>query len=99
MEISQSVLERYESNKTNKKIPPHEKAASVNEIIKVVRESKTYDYGYWLRKIGTASYSNVLDILKEAQGLDKKYNLGGFITNKLKVYAIPKSKPKRPKSD
>lgn len=69
--------------KDNKK-PKHQTAASVDEIIKIVGESKQYDYGYWLRKVKNVSYAKVLQICKEASNLDKKYNRGGYITNKLK---------------
>lgn len=71
---------------SSKKKPPHEKSASVDEIIKLVGLSKTYDYGYWLKKVGTASFSTVLGILKEASSLEAKYSKGGFICNRLKPY-------------
>lgn len=79
MEIN---LNKY--TEVNKKAPPHELSASVNEIIKIVGESKTYNYGYWLRKVKNVSYSKVLGICKEAGSLDAKYNKGGFITNSLR---------------
>jgi hypothetical protein len=93
MDIPDSMLERYQSNKD--KAPRHEKAASVNEIIRVLGESRTYNYTYWLNKVGSATYSQVTDILKEASSLEKKYSKGGFITNKLKVYAVPNTRTKR----
>ena len=63
--------------------PRHEKAASVDEILKVVGKSEKYGYTYWLRKIGRCSYPEVLGILKQVEGADKKYNKGGMITNLL----------------
>lgn len=66
--------------------PPHEKAASVDEIIKIVGLNKKYGYTYWLRKVGRASYPAVMGILKQVSGADKKYNKGGLITNLLDKY-------------
>lgn len=63
------------------KAPPHEKAASVNEIIKVVGENKIYNYTYWLRRIGNVSYGNILSILKDLQTLPEKYSKGATLTN------------------
>lgn len=94
MEQLNSLLERYEKYKQEKKPAPHEKAAAVNEIIKILGESKIYNYSYWLRKVGSASYSTVVAILKEAQSLESKYSKGGFVTNKLKPYAISSIKSK-----
>lgn len=74
-----------QKHKEKEKTPPHEKAASVQEILKLVPETKQYNFGYWLRKLGKAKYGSILTILKEARGLDKKYNKGGYITNQLKI--------------
>lgn len=73
---------------------PHEKAQSVNEILKVVPETKQYNFGYWLRKVGRAKYGDILAICKQAKGLDKKkYSVGGYITNQLKMFnGTPKAK-------
>lgn len=94
MESTGSILERYKKNLETVKAPPHEKAASVNAIVKLLGNNKVYNYQYWLRKVGDANYSDVLDILKKASTLPKKYNLGGFITNELKPYAVHSVKPK-----
>lgn len=82
MEPISKLLEKY---KENEKSPPHEKAASVNEILKIVPETKLYNFGYWLRKVGKVKYGQILAVCKEAKGLEKKYNKGGFITNQLKM--------------
>lgn len=65
------------------KIPPHVQSAKVDEILKVVKETKKYSYKYWLRKVKNFSYGDVLSICKDASNLPYKYNKGGFITNKL----------------
>ena len=85
MEIS---TEKY--LKKNDKAPRHEKAASANLIIELLGNSKSYPYEYWLRKIGRASYSTVVGIIKEASSLDRKYSKGGYITNRLKLYGPTK---------
>lgn len=97
MDISNSILARYEQSKEKDMSPKHERAASVNAILELVSPTKTYDYKYWLVKVGNATYSQVLDILKEARGLESKYSKGGYITNKLKPYALPRTKPTRPR--
>lgn len=96
MDISSTILDRYEKRD---KAPKHQKAACVNEIVRVLGENATYNYAYWLRKVGNATYSDILSILKEADKLPKKYSKGGFVTNQLKQYAVPISKPKRPRTD
>lgn len=80
MEGLDKYLIKYQ---TKQKVPPHEQAAKVNEILKIVKLTKQYDYGYWLRKVKKHSFSTVLDICKEASNLGDKYNVGGFITNRL----------------
>lgn len=80
-------IKRYIDNHKKKvtKLPPHELAASVNEIVALVGISDKYDYGYWLRLVKKSKFSfpEVLGVLKEARDLPGKYNCGGFITNKL----------------
>lgn len=93
MEGLDSILNRYKANQELKKPPSHEKAASVNAILELLGDNKIYNYSYWLRKVGSASYSNVLEIVKKASDLEGKYNRGGFITNQLKPYANSKAKP------
>ncbi len=95
MEGLDSILERYKKSKDTNKPPSHQRAASVNEIIKVLGENKTYSYSYWLNKVGSASYTQVLDILKKAEGLERKYSKGGFVTNQLKPYAITRPRTAR----
>ena len=67
------------------KVPRHEIAASVDEIVALVGVDKTYNYGYWLRKVKQSGmcFPEILGVLKEARDLPDKYNKGGFITNKL----------------
>lgn len=89
MELSSYLSSKFD---IKKKGPPHSKAASVDEIIKLVGENRTYNYTYWLRKIGIASYGDVLGIIKQASDLPKGYSRGGFITNRLKLYAIKTNK-------
>lgn len=82
-------FETYQIKKP--KPPPHELAASVNEVISFLGESlgesKKYPYKYWLNKVKKSgkSYGDIMVIIKKAQGLDKKYNKGGFISNQLKI--------------
>lgn len=89
MEGLDKYLTKY---KTKQKIPPHEQAAKVDEIIKIVGLNKIYNYAYWLRKVKNTSYGDILSICKEAEGLNEKYNKGGFITNKLCRKTSSKSK-------
>lgn len=99
MEGIKSLLDKYEDRKKVKKPPSHAKAAAVNEIIRVLGQNKMYDFKYWLTKVGKASYSTVLRIVKEAQNLPPEYSKGGYITNKLKPYALPKTSTKRPRTN
>lgn len=82
----QELVERMkqQTKKTDKKKTPHEKAAIVDEIIALVGESKKYNYGYWLRKIGKISFGEMQGILKQVRNADPKYNKGGMLTNILK---------------
>lgn len=66
------------------KPPRHEKAASVNEIVKVVGTTKQYDYGYWLKMVGKRSYTQILGILKSLESLPKEYKKGAVLTNILR---------------
>ena len=86
-------LDTYLSNKfkQTKKGPPHEKAAAVDCIIALLGDHKTYNYTYWLRMVGTASYATVLGMVKHASELPKGYSRGGYLTNQLKPYAIKKT--------
>ena len=61
----------------------HEKAASVNEIISLIGETREYNYTYWLHHVGSVPFSKILEIVKKARELPKQYNKGGFITNQL----------------
>ena len=72
-------LKRFEK----KKVPPHEQAAKVDEILKVVQLTKEYNYTYWLRKVKKWSFADILAICKEADSLPEKYSKGGFLTNRL----------------
>lgn len=65
------------------KPPPHELAASVDEIIKVVGITPKYGYKYWLGKVKRSNkqYTEILGILKDIQRMDSKYNKGGRLTN------------------
>ena len=63
---------------------PHQLSSTVNEIEKLVPFTKKYGRGYWLRKCKGHSFGEVMSILKTAKSLKENYNLGGFITNKLK---------------
>ncbi len=64
---------------------PHELAAVVDEIQKVLgfKYDDKYGYRYWLRKAKGYSYTEIMGILKEIQNADPKYNKGGMLTNKL----------------
>ena len=67
----------------NKKAPPHELAAGVNEIVNVVGKKEPYTYVYWLVKAKNVPYSKILEICKKASLLEKD-SRGGFITNSLR---------------
>lgn len=69
--------------KSAKRKTPHEKSAIVDEILLVVGNHKIYNYKYWLRKIGSRSYPEMMGILKEVKNANPKYNKGGMLTNKL----------------
>jgi hypothetical protein len=64
---------------------PHELAATVNEIIKVVGLHPKYGYRYWLGKVKRSGkgYGEMAGILKEISGMDAKYPKGATLTNKL----------------
>jgi hypothetical protein len=91
MESIGSILGKYQQHVDQVKAAPHEKAASVDEIISLLGDNKTYNYTYWLRKVGSASYSKVLEIVKAARGMPVVMR-GGYITNQLKPFAIKKTK-------
>ena len=74
----------------SKKTPPHEQAAKVDEIVKIVGLNKPYNYQYWLKKVKPFSFTTILEICKDASNLDSKYNIGGFITNRLSCKKIIK---------
>lgn len=69
------------------KVPRHELAAIVDDIQKVLgfKEGDKYGYKYWLSVVKRSGkhYGEMVGILKETAGLDKKYNRGGYLTNKL----------------
>jgi len=94
MDTIGSILERYQKAKSEEKPAPHEKAAAVNEIISLLGESKAYDYKYWLVRVGSASYSTVLGIVKAAKDMPREMR-GGYITNQLKPYAVKKPRKKK----
>lgn len=73
----------FNKYKTKQKVPPHQPAAKVDEIVKIVGLSKEYPYTYWLKKVNGHSYGRILEICKLAESLPDKYSKGGFITNKL----------------
>lgn len=63
---------------------PHEKAAIVDLFLDFVGgETEQYNYGYWLRKIGTCTYGDAIDILKSLESLPIIYSRGGTLINKL----------------
>lgn len=95
MESIDSILTKYKAVKDTEKKPPHEKAASVDEIIKLLGENKVYNYSYWLRKVGTASYSKILEIVKAAKDMPVEMQ-GGYLTNQLKPFATKKVKNESP---
>ncbi len=77
-----NLLRKYTEKK--EKAPPHEKAATVNLILEFVGGvTKQYDYGYWLRKVGRATFSDALDILKSLESLPLQYNKAGTVVNRL----------------
>ncbi len=65
------------------KAPPHEIAATVNEIVALVGITPKYGYNYWLGKVKRSGvrYTEIFGILKEVQNMDSKYSKGGRITN------------------
>ena len=75
--------------KPDKKVPPHEFAATVDLIVEAGLTNAKYNYKYWLGKVCKAkiAYSEMIGILKEVQGMDSKYNKGGRLTNLLTAKA------------
>jgi len=68
-----------------KNTTPHELAAVVDEIQKVLgfKYDDKYGYKYWLRKAKGFTYSDIIGILKEVSNADPKYSKGNMLTNKL----------------
>ncbi len=79
------TLQRAITKDPKKKKPPHEKSATVDLIETAGILSKKYGYTYWLGKVkqGGVTYTDMVGILKEVQGMDTKYNKGGRLTNVL----------------
>lgn len=73
----------------NKQNSPHELSTSVDEILRVVGKSMKYGYTYWLGKVKRSGleFTRILEITKEVERMDSKYNKGGRITNILTEYA------------
>lgn len=67
----------------------HEKEASAREIVEFLKDDP-YPFGFWLKKIGKASYGDVLSIIKEARAPHIK-NRGSFIAWKLKTLSTPRT--------
>lgn len=65
---------------------PHQLADKVNRIMEVVPSNRRYPYGYWLKKVKNSnlSWGMIDNICRTAEGLDKKYSKGGYISNQLK---------------
>lgn len=81
-------LNKFEGKK---KKPAHHKAVIVDEIIKVVGKSETYNYRFWLRKLKDfetkgGSLSLIHGWLKEINTYPDTFNKGGTLTNKLVKY-------------
>lgn len=85
--IKKEYLERFK----NTKKAYHEKAFIVNEIIKVVGESKVYNYGYWLKQLKNFEQNKgrlgiIYGWLKNINQAPSQYNKGGILTNKFKKW-------------
>jgi len=65
---------------------PHELSATVQLLKDEGLVKGRYGFGYWLAlvKKSKTSYTEMIGILKSLEGMDKKYNKGGVLTNKLK---------------
>lgn len=89
--ISEILGKRFEkpTEKSNKKPPPHQHAATVDLIEAAGLLSKKYNYKYWLGKVHSAGvdYNEMIGILKEIQKMDPKYSKGGRLTNVLTTRA------------
>jgi hypothetical protein len=79
-----SLASLLDERKPARRSAPHAKAAAANEIVAFLGNNSKASYGLWLKRIGTASYGDVMAILKRAQGLPAKYSRGGYVTNQLK---------------
>lgn len=65
--------------------PPHQKSAIVDLFLNFVGgATKEYDYGFWLKQVGSCTYGDAIDIIKSLNTLPVQYNKGGTIVNKLK---------------
>lgn len=55
------------------------------EILRVAGDHKRYNIKFWLKKISTSKLpeSEIWKLVAKAETLDKKYNRGGFIINRL----------------
>ena len=75
-----------------KRQTPHELAAIVDEIQKVLgfKTEDKYGYKYWLRKVKGRTYNEMQGILKEVQNAHPKYSKGGMLTNRLSNKKKPK---------
>ena len=90
--LDSKYLEKFEDKRGK---PKHHKAAIVDEIIKIVGKSETYNYRYWLRKLKDFEtkgglLTDIYGWLKEIDHYPKQINKGGALTNKFKNYGQSK---------
>ena len=81
--ISSSTKEYFRT--LHRRPPSHEKAATVDEIIKLAPITDRYGYLYWLSllKRSGVKYNEMMGILKNVEGADPKYPKGALITKRL----------------
>lgn len=69
------------------KAPNGEFNATVNLIEEAGLFQGNYKRGYWSKKVKQSgiSFLEMERLLKDIEGMDSKYNKGGFLTNKLSI--------------
>ena len=79
------AFEDYKSIK-KKTEAPHELADMTELIRKTYGFTKRYTRGFWLKRLKKSglSYFSLKKLIKQSEELDKKYNIVGWIVNKLK---------------
>lgn len=81
--ISSNTRDYFRS--IHRRPPGHEKAAIVDEIIKLAPITAKYGYTYWLSLIKRSGvrFTDIIGILKNIESAPSQYPKGALITNRL----------------